>query len=129
MSQISGTPYYIAPEVLNEAYDEKCDVWSCGVILYILLCGYPPFNGDNDLDIMKAVKNGKFDFPKEEWDGVSAEAKELLKNMLKYNSKDRFSAEACLAHKWFKKYENTKGSNTVSMTSTINNIKKIPISK
>ena len=63
MSQISGTPYYIAPEVLNESYDEKCDVWSCGVILYILLCGYPPFNGESDFDIMKSVKSGKFDFP------------------------------------------------------------------
>jgi calcium-dependent protein kinase len=63
MSQISGTPYYIAPEVLSESYDEKCDIWSCGVILYILLCGYPPFNGENDLDIMKAVKSGKYEFP------------------------------------------------------------------
>ena len=63
MSQVSGTPYYIAPEVLNESYDEKCDIWSCGVILYILLCGYPPFNGDSDAEIMKSVKSGKFDFP------------------------------------------------------------------
>lgn len=63
MSQISGTPYYIAPEVLNESYDEKCDIWSCGVILYILISGYPPFNGESDLDIMKSVKSGKFDFP------------------------------------------------------------------
>lgn len=63
MTKVSGTPYYIAPEVLNEVYDQKCDVWSCGVILYVILCGYPPFNGSDDTAIMKAVKKGKYDFP------------------------------------------------------------------
>jgi calcium-dependent protein kinase len=103
MSSISGTPYYIAPEVLNEIYDEKCDIWSCGVILYILLCGYPPFNGDSDNDIMKAVKKGKFSFPSEDWNTVSKEAKDLITHMLTIDTKKRYSAKDSLAHSWFKK--------------------------
>jgi calcium-dependent protein kinase len=105
MTKISGTPYYIAPEVLNEVYDERCDIWSCGVILYILLCGYPPFNGDTDTEIMKAVKIGKYDFPSEEWGSISKEAKELVSNMLKYDPKKRFTAIQCLSHAWFKNQE------------------------
>jgi len=67
MQQKYGTPYYIAPEVLNNSYDEKCDLWSVGVILYILLCGYPPFNGANDEQIIKNVKKGQFRTDEEEW--------------------------------------------------------------
>lgn len=105
MNRINGTPYYIAPEVLNESYDEKCDIWSCGVILYIFLCGYPPFNGESDTDIMKAVRKGHYEFPVEEWATVSKEAKELVSNMLKYDAKQRLSAKDCLSHTWIKKYD------------------------
>lgn len=62
MKTTHGTPYYIAPEVLKEKYDEKCDIWSCGVILYILLCGFPPFNGKDDEEIMNNVRKGTFNF-------------------------------------------------------------------
>ena len=77
-----GTIYYIAPEVLHGEYNEKCDIWSCGVILYILLCGYPPFDGDSDEDIYKAIELGEVNFPEENWSQISQEAKNLIQKML-----------------------------------------------
>jgi calcium-dependent protein kinase len=112
MNKISGTPYYIAPEVLNEIYDEKCDIWSCGVILYILLCGYPPFNGESDNDIMKSVKKGKYSFPSEDWNNISKEAKELITHMLTFDPKNRYSAKECLSHSWYKKNDFVTDKNT-----------------
>ena len=124
MTKINGTPYYIAPEVLNEVYDEKCDIWSAGVIFYILLCGYPPFNGETDKDIMKAVKKGEFDFPKEEWDVVSNTAKDLIKKMLTYDPKKRYSALDCLSHDFFKKNESKEKNNNQLAKSAFDNMKK-----
>jgi calcium-dependent protein kinase len=80
-----GTPYYIAPEVLNKKYNEKCDIWSCGVILFIILSGVPPFNGANDQEIMKNVKIGKFSFSDPCWTNVSDKAKDLIKKLLTYD--------------------------------------------
>lgn len=62
ISETLGTPYYIAPEVIESDYNEKCDIWSIGVIMYILLSGSPPFNGNDDDEILKAVKRGKYSF-------------------------------------------------------------------
>ena len=97
-----GTSYYIAPEVLKENYDEKCDVWSCGVIMYILLCGYPPFNGNSNEEIYNSIKNSQPYFHGEDWRDITPEAIDLLQNMLNKNSNKRFSAEKCINHKWFK---------------------------
>jgi calcium-dependent protein kinase len=78
----AGTPFYIAPEVLTGNYNEKCDVWSAGVILYILFCGYPPFYGESNKQILEAVKQGKLDFSSAEWKDKSKEAIELIKKMI-----------------------------------------------
>jgi len=102
MNQKFGTPYYIAPEVLRRKYTEKCDVWSCGVILYILLCGYPPFNGENDKIIMDRVAAGKYDFNHAEWSDISDEAKKLIRRMMEYDPNQRCSAEQALNDPWFK---------------------------
>lgn len=100
-----GTPYYIAPEVLKRYYDEKCDVWSMGVIMYILLCGYPPFNGPNDKIIFQRVQDGKFSFPEEDWQCISKEAKDLIKKMLTYDPAKRVSVSDCLNLPWHKNKE------------------------
>lgn len=102
-----GTAYYIAPEVIKKSYNEKCDLWSCGVIMYILLSGEPPFNdpkADNEA-IMKKVEKGKYDLTKGIWKTVSKEAKDLIKKLLTYKPEDRISAEDALQHPWIKEFK------------------------
>jgi calcium-dependent protein kinase len=94
-----GTAYYISPEVLDGFYDEKCDIWSAGVILYILLCGYPPFNGNDDDEIFESIKKRKFVFPEAEWANISKEAKDLINKMLS-DPLTRLTAEQVLVHPW-----------------------------
>ena len=104
MEERYGTPYYIAPDVLNKSYTEKCDIWSLGVILYILLVGYPPFNGQDDKKIIDAVKKGKYTLDEPEWDDVSEEAVDLVRKCLTYDPDKRVSASEALEHPWFKKF-------------------------
>lgn len=104
MEERYGTPYYIAPDVLNKSYNEKCDIWSLGVILYILLVGYPPFNGSEDKKIIDAVKKGVYTLDEPEWDDVSSEAIDLVKKCLTYDPEKRISASEALEHPWFKKF-------------------------
>mmetsp|Transcript_30293 Transcript_30293/g.65546 ORF Transcript_30293/g.65546 Transcript_30293/m.65546 type:complete len:605 (+) Transcript_30293:671-2485(+) len=95
-----GTPYYVAPEVLNREYTKSCDMWSIGVITYILLCGYPPFYGDSDNQIFEHVRTGRFDFPSPDWDGISAAAKNFICSLLRKDPNARLSAAAALSHPW-----------------------------
>mmetsp|Transcript_14053 Transcript_14053/g.16451 ORF Transcript_14053/g.16451 Transcript_14053/m.16451 type:complete len:529 (+) Transcript_14053:442-2028(+) len=95
-----GTPYYIAPEVLAKQYDLACDMWSVGVIMYILLCGYPPFWGDSEKEIFARIKRGRFDFPPEEWNLVSVDAKNLIKKMLETDPTKRITAKEALMDPW-----------------------------
>jgi calcium-dependent protein kinase len=84
-----GTPYYVAPEVLKRKYTKSCDIWSIGVITYILLCGYPPFYGDSDTQIFDSVRAGRFDFPSPEWDTMSDAAKDFISCLLKKDPEER----------------------------------------
>lgn len=96
-----GTPYYIAPEVLNKKYTRTCDLWSCGVIMYILLCGYPPFNGQNNYEILEKIKTHDILFDNKIWENVSNEAICLIKHLLNRDSINRITAESALNHEWF----------------------------
>jgi len=100
LKKVLGTPFYIAPEVLKGSYDEKCDVWSCGVIMFILLCGFPPFAGPNDQAIMRKVSSGQFSFAHRNWHNVSSRAKDLITRMLSMDRRVRPSALECLQAPW-----------------------------
>lgn len=100
LSNRFGSVYYVAPEVLKSSYNEKCDIWSLGVILYLILSGKPPFNGANDQLILKKVYDGKYSMDGPEWESISPEAKDLIKQMLTYDETKRVSAKKCLEHKW-----------------------------
>jgi len=82
MTTKAGTPYYISPEVLEGKYDESCDIWSSGVILYILLSGVPPFYGNSDPEILDSVKKGDYTFDIPEFKGISDSAKDLIRKMI-----------------------------------------------
>ena len=101
--KIVGSSYYIAPEILEKKYNEKCDLWSCGVILYILLSGKPPFEGIKDEEILEKVRFGKYNLNDSAFNNISNEAKELIQNLLIMDYHKRISAEDALNNIWFKK--------------------------
>lgn len=100
MTSKVGTPYYIPPEVLRKHYNYKCDLWSAGVLMFILLCGYPPFGGNTDQEILKKVSIGRFSFPSPEWDEISFEAKDLIEKLLNTDLTRRYDARQALSHSW-----------------------------
>lgn len=100
MSNTVGTAYYTSPETIKGSYDRACDMWSVGVVAYILLAGYPPFNGSTDADIFDSIRNGRFNFHPKVWDNISDDAKDFILGLLRQIPENRFSAEEALRHPW-----------------------------
>lgn len=118
-------PFYIAPEVLKRQYDEKCDVWSCGVILFILLIGVPPFNGTTDKEIFEKVSSGKYNKSLPGWKYISSKAKKLISRMLELNPTKRCSAEEAAHDEWFE--INQEEENHTLNPDLLKNIKKLNV--
>lgn len=109
MKTACGTPGYVAPEILKGLkYTESIDVWSLGVILYILLCGYPPFSDENTSLLYSKIRHGSYTFGSPWWDEISSEAMQLISRMLTVNPVDRISTYDVLRNPWFKKMEKSK---------------------
>ena len=97
-----GSIYYVSPEVLNGEYDEKSDVWSIGVMLFIMLGGRPPFEGDSEKEIYKKIKKGKYYMDLNSWKDVSDEAIDLVRRLLKFDPNKRITCANALEHRWIK---------------------------
>lgn len=116
-----GTAYYIAPEVLLGECDVKCDIWSLGVILYMMVSGKPPFEGADDREIIRKVRAGKFSMDSEEFNGISAECKDLIQWMLTMEPKQRPHAKDALKHMWIRKrYAKSMGTSKEKRDALVN---------
>lgn len=119
MSTTVGTSFFIAPEVLNEKYDKSCDLWSLGVTAFVMLCGYPPFQGRSNREVCLNVKRGKYSFNSRHWQGISKEAQDFVRRLLQVNVKKRMSVEKALKHPWIVKHTSTmKEEDDRSMSSS-----------
>lgn len=120
-----GTSFYIAPDVLKNSYNEKCDLWSCGVILFILLSGTPPFYGLCEDEIYQKIIYGNYSFKNSIWTQVSPEGKDLIVKLLEVDQVKRLSAREAMEHPWFKRLENIKYTKEISDNNLLAIIKNI----
>lgn len=117
-----GTPDYVAPEVLKGmAYDNSVDIWSIGVITYILLCGFPPFYGSTDQQIFEKILKAQYDFPSPDWDTISPEAKDFVSKILVLDPSKRMTSEECLKHPWI--VQNTAASEPPRSLSRLESVR------
>ena len=123
-NDIIGTLVYCSPEVLINDYNEKCDVWSCGVLMYCLLCGYFPFEGEGEEEITRKILSGKFEFDVKDFNTITDEAKDLISKCLKFDPKKRITIQEAINHRFFKDLrEATQFTEEDKMK--LNNLKKL----
>jgi calcium-dependent protein kinase len=122
LNSVFGTAYYIAPEVLRLNYNEKCDIWSCGVIMFVMLSGTPPFTGLDDEEIIHKVKQGTYSFSHRAWSRVSEQAINLIQLMMNVDVHARISARDALMHPWFVKARSMRSQDTTKVLDSIDNL-------
>uniref|UniRef100_H3CI88 calcium/calmodulin-dependent protein kinase n=1 Tax=Tetraodon nigroviridis TaxID=99883 RepID=H3CI88_TETNG len=121
----AGTPGYLSPEVLRkDPYGKPVDMWACGVILYILLVGYPPFWDEDQHRLYQQIKAGAYDFPSPEWDTVTPEAKDLINKMLTINPAKRVGAADALKHPWIMRRQRSTVASMMHRQETVECLKK-----
>lgn len=101
LHEIVGTPYYVAPEVLMTSYSTECDMWSVGVLLYIMLCGFLPFTGNSANEVFLNILKGEFKIDTPEWSNISEQCKDLVRKLLVVKHTERIKASDALNHSWF----------------------------
>lgn len=101
MCSKAGTPAYVSPEVINGNYNLDCDMWAAGCVLYVMIAGYPPFYGANEIELKSNILKGYIEFDGDEWKHVSRDAINLINKLINKPQK-RLTAEEALKHKWFK---------------------------
>jgi calcium/calmodulin-dependent protein kinase I len=121
-----GTPEYVAPEILNqEPYGFSVDMWSAGVILYILLCGCPPFYGKNDEELYEKICRCQYRFFSPQWDSISPHAKDLIRHLLEVDTTKRYTAAQALEHPWFGQHEHVDLKNALAELRRYNATRKL----
>lgn len=114
-----------APEILLcEGYDKQIDIWSAGVIMYIMLCGYPPFYNENDARLFDSIMAGQYEFHSPYWDGISDDAKDLIRHLLVVDPQERLTAKLAIEHKWFKASKKSLGSKFPNLKEFKENLQK-----
>ena len=133
-NNFAGSIYYVAPEVINKKYNEKCDIWSCGVIMYVLLSKKPPFGGEFEEEIIKNITKGEYDIKSPPFDKLSPNCIDLLKKLLTIDINERINAQEALNHPWFKEQKSKELFNKISdesivqkLLNNLKNYKKISI--
>jgi calcium-dependent protein kinase len=124
LTQELGTIYYIAPEVFKNNYNEHADVWSCGIILYIMLCGHPPFCGKSEDDIKHKIIHSPLQFLPKDFNKVSTKAVEYVKQLLTYDARKRPSAEEALENEWLNEMIRPEGEEKVLQSGVLDNLAK-----